>query len=145
MKYIAPYITRAEYACRHCDGLPPTLEERAYIYEVFFGRFAEIREKWNRPLRISSGYRCTEHQLTLYRQKKSATPYSVHIFGLALDIDVDTRNEVLSLVDVAEEIDPDMRIGYQDYLNKGQTFVHIDMGYFIGPSYDKKLCEGARW
>lgn len=94
---------------------------------------------------IISGYRCTDYQTMLFEQKKSRTPYSVHIFGLALDIDVHNETDVHGLVNIIRAIDDDMRIGYLEYLEKMQTFVHVDMGYLISPRYSSVLREGARW
>lgn len=147
MKYIAPYILRTEYECHHCKALPPgiDLKNLQIAYELLFGRFKEIRESWGGPLQISSGYRCTDYQGLLIKQGKSRSPYSVHIFGLALDIDVHDDADVRKLVKIVEMIDPDLRIGYKEYLEKMQSFIHIDMGYLISPKYSQVLREGARW
>ncbi len=146
-KYISPYILKSEYACRHCGALPPGLDltSISFIYGILFTDFEKIRKQWGSPLRISSGYRCPAHQLRLWQRKESTTPFSVHIFGLALDINVKTPEEVDSLVSIAGAIDPELRIGYRQYLAKEQTFVHIDIGYLINPIYDISLVEGERW
>lgn len=146
-KYIAPYITRAEYACSHCDALPPGLDPKlpTFNYHLLFTRFEEIRNQWRKPLRISSGYRCPTYQRFLWNVGRSDSAISVHIFGLALDIDVDSEAEVNRLVTIAEAIDGDMRLGYKKYLQQGHTFVHMDIGYLISPIYDLSLREGVRW
>jgi len=146
-KYIAPHILKSEYACRHCGALPPGLDltSVSFIYSILFADFEKIRKQWGSQLKISSGYRCPAYQLRLWQNKLTTTPYSVHIFGLALDIEMKTADEVKSLVTMAECIDPELRIGYRQYLAKGQTFVHIDIGYLISPIYDISLVEGERW
>lgn len=146
-KYIAPYILKSEYVCRHCGALPPGFEinNMSFIFCLLFGRFEKIRQQWGKPLDISSGYRCPTYQQSLWLSRASSSPLSVHIFGLAFDINVDTPDDVKSLVNIAEAIDPDLRIGYQEYLAKGNTFVHIDVGYLINPIFDTRLHEGARW
>jgi uncharacterized protein YcbK (DUF882 family) len=146
-KYIAPYILQSEYACHHCKALPPGLDltSVSFIYSILFTDFRKIREKWGKPLDITSGYRCPTHQRFLWNVGQSPSPLSVHVFGLALDINVNSANDVEGLVHVAEAIDPDLRIGYREYLAKGQTFVHIDIGYLMNPIYDAQLREGARW
>jgi uncharacterized protein YcbK (DUF882 family) len=146
-KYIAPYILKDEYACHHCDKLPSGLDVKlpAFVFHLLFTRFEEIRKQWGKPLDITSGYRCPTYQRFLWNVGQSDSPLSVHIFGLALDINVKSKNEVNTLVNIVEGIDSELRIGYQQYLNAGKTFIHIDVGYLISPVYDEALHEGARW
>jgi uncharacterized protein YcbK (DUF882 family) len=147
MKYIAPYITQDEYSCHHCKKLPPGLDVHlpAFVFHLLFTRFEEIRKQWGKPLNITSGYRCPDYQRFLWNASKSDSPISVHIFGLALDISVGTKDEVKRLVSIAEGIDSELRLGFQQYLKSGQTFMHMDVGYLISPVFDVKLHEGARW
>jgi len=116
-----------------------------YIYNEFFDIFKEIREKWGRPINITSGYRCVKRQKDLYDQDISSAVISVHNFGLALDLDCSDEYEVRSMVKLIKEVCPELRIGWQAYLNRGQSFVHIDCGYMINPPYSKKLVRGAEW
>jgi uncharacterized protein YcbK (DUF882 family) len=141
-KYIALYITKKDYACHHCGKLPPFYEPDypSIIHEILFDRFKQIRDSWGKPLHIDSGYRCQEHNKAVGGEE-----WSVHCFGLALDLGVDNEEEVHQLVHVAETIDPDLRIGFQRYLDKGQHLVHIDVGYLINPRFSLNLHEGARW
>ena len=83
--------------------------------------------------------------MQLVRNKQTDTPYSAHVFGLALDLDVANAAEVLNLVQIANEVDSDLRIGYKKYLEKGQSFVHIDMAYLIYPKFHPAFIEGKRW
>lgn len=152
-KNIAPYILFKEYQCSHCHKLPPAFYHDdggrtgvvPYIYGEFFDVFKEIRDKWGRSIPITSGYRCIQHQKDLYDQGISSAALSVHDFGLALDLDCNDEYEVKSLVKHIEKICPELRIGYQSYLHRGQSFVHIDCGYLISPSYSRKLIKNARW
>jgi len=152
-KYIADYITTKEYQCSHCNRLPPAfydhdgqrLSYTPYIYKEFFEVFKEIRGKWGRPIPITSGYRCVRHQRDLYDQGVSSAILSVHNFGIALDLDCSDKYEVNSMVKLIKEICPELRIGWQAYLHRGQSFVHIDCGYMINLPYSKKLVRGAEW
>lgn len=152
-KYIAPYILMKEYECSHCSRLPPAFyhddggrkDYPPYVYKEFFDIFKEIREKWGKPIPITSGYRCIKHQRNLYDQGISSAVISVHDFGLALDLACSDEYEVKSMVKLIERVCPELRIGHMAYLHRGQSLVHIDIGYMINPPYSKKLYRGARW
>lgn len=152
-KYIANFITYKEYECSHCHKLPPLFyhddggrkDVVPYVYKEFFEIFEEIRTKWKRSIPITSGYRCIKHQKGLYDQGVSSAVLSVHNFGLALDLDCSDEYEVKSMVKVIKRICPELRIGWQSYLHRGQSFIHIDVGYLINPPYSKKLYRSAEW
>lgn len=67
-----PHFTDAELACRHCGQLPPAeFQERLERFRVVYGR----------PIRLSSAFRCSEHN-----QKVSKTgPRGPHTHG-AVDV-----------------------------------------------------------
>lgn len=152
-KYISDFILYSEYQCSHYSKLPPMFYDTdgqrknviPYIYKEFFDIFREIREKWGKSIPINSGYRCIKYQKNLYDQGTSSAVLSVHNFGLALDLDCKDEYEVKSMVKLIEGICPELRLGYQAYLHRGQSFVHVDCGYLIYPPYSKKLDRGARW
>ena len=152
-KNIADFITYQEFQCNCCRRLPPEfyyngggrVDDVPYLYRELFRGFKRLREKWGRPIDITSGYRCLKHQKELYEQEISSNLISVHSFGLALDLDCDSREEVESMAKLARRLLPAFRIGHESYLNHGQTFIHLDTGYRISPSYSKKLVEGASW
>lgn len=125
---IAPYITEQEYACRCCGKIPPFILKK--IYQDLFYCFARIREQVG-PLTINSGYRCPKHNTDV-----GGKEYSIHIFGLALDIATDEPDELFSLID---NLYPDLRIGQYN------TFIHIDNGYDIVPRMKSAWRKGARW
>jgi len=134
---IAPYITEVEYRCGCCDSLPPDFDADAVPYGILFDSFKVIREAWGKPIRITSGYRCPRKNAWV-----GGKVLSVHMFGLALDLDVDDIDEVYELDDLIEDIAPDLRRGR--YTDLG-TFIHIDCGYFIYPKASHSWKEGARW
>jgi uncharacterized protein YcbK (DUF882 family) len=139
MNYVAEYITENEYKCTCCDGYPPDfdVDDVAVPYGILFDSFRSIREAWGKPIRITSGYRCPMNNAMVGGKVLSA-----HMFGLALDLDVDNIDEVYELDEIIEDIAPDLRRGR--YTDSG-SFIHIDTAYFIYPRATVKWREGARW
>ena len=152
-KYIAPFITFNEYKCSHCGKLPPSFYDHdgqrtgrvPFIYQEFFDIFKSIREEWGKAILITSGYRCIKKQKDLYDQGVSSAIISVHNWGLAMDLDCSDEYEVRSMVKLIKRICPELRMGWQAYLHRGQSFIHVDVGYLITPSYSRKLERGAGW
>lgn len=152
-KYVADFITYREYECNCCHRLPPEfyyngggrVDSPPYLYRELFDSFKKIREKWGKPINITSGYVCLKHQKDLYEQNIKSTLISVHNFGMALDLDTSDEEETKSMVKFIKRHCPDLRLGWQSYLHRGQSFIHIDTGYRISPSYSKKLRQGAEW
>ena len=140
-KFIAPYITMAEYRCPcgECPGLPPDFDSdmRPMAYRTLFNLFRRIREEWGRAIPISSGYRCIDHNLDI-----GGDLDSVHLFGLALDLDLSTVEEVSRLAVLINHLYPELRIGV--YKDKG-TWIHIDVGYTITPRLSRDWHREARW
>jgi len=152
-KNIAPFITYGEFQCHCCRRLPPEfyyngggrVDSPPYLYRELFNGFKTIREKWGRPINITSGYVCLKHQKALYEQNVKSTMISTHNFGLALDLDCSDEEETKSMARFVKRFCPDLRLGWQIYLYRGQSFIHIDTGYRITPLYSKKLVRGAEW
>lgn len=133
--YIAPYIFRSEYECPCCHSLPPDLED--ICYEILFDHFETIRIKWGRSIPISSGYRCPE-----WNRKVGGVLNSVHMFGLALDLDCENIIKVDKLYTLINEYAPSLRVGV--YKDNG-SFIHIDVGYLIMPRLSNSWTKGKRW
>ncbi len=152
-KHIADFILTKEYECGCCSRLPPEfyyngggrVDSPPYLYRELFNSFKTIREKWGRPINISSGYRCLKKQKELFDQDMTSAIISTHCFGMSLDLDTSDEEETKSLVKFIKRFCPDLRLGWKTYLYKGQSFIHIDTGYRISPSYSKKLVRGAEW
>lgn len=137
MSYIAPYITRAEYECSCCHALPPDLDKTRFVYDILFAKFKEIREEWGAPLQISSGYRCTKNNA-----EAGGKGISAHLFGLALDINLPSVDEVNRLDTLIDILHPDLRRGTY---TKNWTFIHIDVAWLIEPRATPDWVKGARW
>jgi len=114
--------------------------ELLYCYEEFFDALESIRVAWDRPMTIGSGYRCPAHNKAI-----GGEPMSVHQFGLAVDVTLDTVDEVHEFVKLARDVAPSLRKGWKQYLDKGQTFVHLDNGMAIYPRPSSNFREGVEW
>ena len=136
---IDTYITREEYTCNHCHKLPPDMSENMYplVYQKFFEDFAVIRGNFGKPINISSGYRCPE-----YNTKIGGSLISAHMFGLALDLDLSTVDDVEVVRLIVEEYVPHLRMGV--YKDVG-TFIHIDCAYVITPRMSPNWNRCLRW
>ena len=140
--YIAEYITENEYRCTCCNNFPPDFDpdDIPVPYEILFDSFKAIREAWGKPIPISlrgGGYRCKK-----YNAYVNGTVLSAHMWGLALDLDLDNIDEVYELDELIEDTAPDLRRGR--YTDLG-SFIHIDAAYFIYPRASHSWIEGKRW
>jgi len=144
MEYIYDYITRREYECPHCNALPPDIKPNylPIFYEIFFDKWKRLREEWGRAIRIGppgggGGYRCA-----YYNRMIGGTYLSAHLFGAALDPDLNTVDEVDKFAELVEQMFPELRMGI--YTKTG-TFVHIDQAFLIRPRSSESWIEGVRW
>jgi len=133
--YIAPYITKAEYACHHCGKLPYSYDTSAHF--ELFDRFGIIRGNWGKPIVINSGFRCGE-----YNRDIGGSPLSAHLFGLAFDLPCVDAKEVDRLYDLINRLFPDLRIGIY---KTNKTFIHIDVAFMIYPLIKESWVQGTRW
>jgi uncharacterized protein YcbK (DUF882 family) len=99
-----------------------------------FDSFAKIREIAGRPLTINSGFRCPKHNAEI-----GGEPLSVHLFGLALDIDGVNLSGAEELASIVNLVIPKLRMGVY------KTFIHVDTGYHIIPRVLKEWHIEARW
>ena len=139
MTYISDYLTLEEYACSCCGRLPPDfhLHDMNRPYLELVNIFDAVRATWGKPIPVTSGYRCPHHNKEI-----GGSPCSVHIFGLALDLDLADGNEVEELFAIADMDFQRLRIG--KYTQTG-TFLHIDIGYLINPRASTNWRRGVRW
>lgn len=146
-KYLFPgvHILVSEYACPHCGQLPPDIKTDPFYYESFL-IYEDIRIEWGRPIPIckGGGWRCDHYQCQLIRDKKTNAATAPHSFW-ALDLDVNSKKEVLQLVDIIKAKHPELRKGYKKYLEKGMSFVHIDRMFKIKPKVKWSWTEGYTW
>jgi zinc D-Ala-D-Ala carboxypeptidase len=105
-----PNFTAKELACQHCqaDGIQPELMDK----------LQELRTRYGKPMRITSGYRCANHPIEARKTAPGA-----HALGLAADIGVEGA-EAHRVLQLALELGF-TGIGVQQ---KGTgRFIHLDV------------------
>ena len=139
MTYISKYLTLEEYRCSCCGELPPDIDLNNIRnpYAELLDIFDAVRATWGKPIHVNSGYRCPRHNSSI-----GGSDCSVHMFGLALDMDMEDVGDVGELFHLLHMDFPSLRIGV--YTQTG-TFVHIDTGYRIVPRASLSWKKGARW
>lgn len=106
-----PYFLPKEFACKcgrsDCDAPPMDLE--------FLDLLDKLREKWGKPMVITSGVRCVFHNKNIGGAKRSQ-----HLVGKAVDIRA-TMNEARVIHALAESL------GFGG-VEIGRGLVHVDTG-----------------
>lgn len=114
--YNARYFKEKEYACKCGCGFSDINDKLLRIVD-------NTRDLCGRPLVITSGCRCAEHNKAV-----GGVPNSLHTKGGAVDIRAKTGKERLSIVKHA--------------LNQGATGIGVHKD-FIHISYDDEIQEGV--
>lgn len=105
----APYFTEAEFKCKH-TGL-------CEMNEQFMDKLLELRKEFDKPMRISSGYRDKRHPIEAVKSTSGA-----HSTGNACDIAV-SGEDALQILRLALSLGF-TGIGIQQ---KGSArFIHLD-------------------
>ena len=133
-RYIYGHIMLSEYQCPCCGAIPYDTESPGH--RELFDAYEAIRTTLNRPLRINSGFRCPKHNADI-----KGKPFSVHLFGLALDIQTRDKDEFDSLIAAVNLMAPDLRME----IPAVGTWVHFDTGYRIVPRVLQEWHIGARF
>jgi len=105
---IAPHFNLSEFACPCCH--------RVMLHPLLLKKLEKLRKKIERPIHITSGYRCFA-----YNRKVGGVANSYHCIGLAADIKVKDIN-LMELLSYAEAIDF-TGIGFYEKKN----FLHLDV------------------
>jgi len=105
---IAPHFNLSEFACPCC--------KRVMLHPLLLEKLEKLRKIIERPIHITSGYRCFE-----YNQKVGGVANSYHLIGLAADIKVKDIN-LIELLEICENIDF-AGIGFYEKKN----FLHLDV------------------
>ena len=71
-----PNFSAKEFDCTHCG--------KNEMQPEFLSRLQALRMKYNKPMRITSGYRCPEHPIEAKKAKPGA-----HASGCACDVGVE--------------------------------------------------------
>ena len=105
---VAKYFKLSEFACPCCNLV--------MLHPKLLGKLVELRNTLERPVYITSGYRCFE-----YNQKVGGVKNSYHCIGLAADIKIRDIN-LIELLEICENIDFN-GIGYYEK----KDFLHLDV------------------
>lgn len=110
-----------------------------------------VRQIKGVPVKLNSLYRTQEHQRELISQGYRAAKTSPHCEGMAADIDTvskqDTTHTVNIIKQAANELSMTVRIGYLQYMQDGNTFVHVDVcpEYYAKDKPFHKLKHPIQW
>ena len=105
------YFTEEEMACSHCG--------ESMMDEDFMGMLDQLREIYGKPLKITSGYRCPEHNIEKVKKKAGA-----HTTGAAADLGLH-GDAAYQIVKLAQEIGF-TGIGIAQKGHIGTRFIHVD-------------------
>lgn len=101
------------------------------IHEGVIRLLDVIRVLRGRSTRINSLDRGEADQERLKREGYKTAKYSPHVVKLAADIDAYSEDDVYDLLECIEDAEEilgyEVRKGWEQYLDAGQTFVHIDI------------------
>ena len=78
------------------------------------------REKYDKPIKITSGYRTKVYNEGLKKRGYKASPNSSHLKGLAVDIHCNNSKARIELVDILVDV------GF-NRLGIANTFIHADI------------------
>ncbi len=104
-------FSRSEFACRCCG--------KADIDPRLVDALQELRDLANAPIRVTSGYRCPEHNRAVGGAKQSR-----HLRGHAADIVIKSLS-VAGMYELAEQVAAFRNGGIGVYPEQG--FVHVDI------------------
>ena len=105
---IARHFKLSKFACPCCN--------KVMLHPKLLGKLVELRNTLERPVYVTSGYRCFGHN-----RKVGGIVSSYHCIGLAADIKVKDIN-LITLLEVCENIDFN-GIGFYQKKN----FLHLDV------------------
>ena len=104
-------FSRHEFACRCCD--------RTEINQRLVDALQELRDLAGLPVRVTSGYRCPEHNRAI-----GGATRSQHLLGTAADISVRGMTSA-EMYRLAEDVEAFSNGGIGVYPDKG--FIHVDV------------------
>ena len=105
---ISPHFNLSEFVCPCC--------QKVMLHPLLLLKLVELRKLLERPVSITSGYRCSS-----YNRKVGGVANSYHCIGLAADIQVKEIN-LIELLAYAEELDFS-GIGFYEK----RHFLHLDV------------------
>ena len=110
---ITPNFSTSEMACSHC--------QKADMDEEFMRVLQSIRDEMQRPLKITSGFRCEKHNAKVSSTGKNGP----HTFGKAADILI-SGADAMRLFAVAQKHGVS-GVGMSQRGDHSKRFVHLDI------------------
>lgn len=140
-KYIFPHLLHLEYRCKHCGRLPPDFyvqgtEDVSWFYLHLFGRYKIVRERWDRSINVTCGFRCPTHNKAI-----GGAALGAHLWGGGLDMDFATVQDTEKMERIIEELIPEVRMIVHV---KDGSFIHFDIMYLAYPRVSEFWYEGFR-
>jgi uncharacterized protein YcbK (DUF882 family) len=105
---VAKYFKLSEFACPCCNLV--------MLHPKLLAKLVELRNIIERPVYITSGYRCSKYNIQI-----GGIRNSYHCIGLAADIKVKEFN-LIELLEICENIDFNGIIFYEK-----KDFLHLDV------------------
>ncbi len=111
---LSPHFSAIEFACKHCGKL--------IINDELVCRFEQLREAIKSPIKITSGFRCLEHN-----RQVGSKDTSLHVKGDAADFVTLRSLKGIDVLFKATEIFN--RVGYYQSSNDpNRAYIHADLG-----------------
>jgi hypothetical protein len=109
-------VTRSDYAKRNGIDNMPNPEHTENLIELANHIFEPIRKHFNKPIHVSSGYRCKQLNTAIGGAKNSQ-----HTVGQAIDIDQGDRKENMEIFDFIKN-----NLDYDQLINEfAYDWIHV--------------------
>lgn len=108
-----PNFKEQELCCSHCQACE--------IDTLMMDTLQSIRNEFNKPIFISSGYRCINHPIEIIKERRGE-----HTHGMAVDI-ICNNQDCIKLIDLALKHDIN-RIGVHQKGRASGRFLHLGVG-----------------
>lgn len=117
MSFVSQHFHLTELECPCCKTFVRN--------DLFIKALAEVREKFNHPMKITSGYRCAAHNKTI----PGSSRHSRHVRGCAVDVSTFAwlPSEIFKFIKIASNMPKYGAL----YVQLGLYPTHIHFG--IGP------------
>lgn len=109
---ISQHFSTAEFVCQ-CSN-DSCIEQKVNINLIL--KLEKLRNDYNLPIKITSGYRCQKHQEALAASGKETAKNSQHVLGNAADIVGSDMDRLWNLSDT-----------YFSARGKAKSFIHVDL------------------
>lgn len=122
----AQFFTWHEVRCRHCFKLPPIKVLQSNAFKVMSSLADGIRVAINRPLVVSSWWRCAKHPI----EAAKAEP-GVHYYGLAMDVIISGKDVAKAIRFIMAQDNPYVigrfGLGLRQFGPHDTRFLHFDI------------------